>query len=103
MSDNANKLIQKITHAHSTPVTTAAYTELDAALDSDVKAMEIFDNSGETLILAYGAAGSEVVHLYIMPGGNGRIPIHFPKGVRLAVKAVSADTASGNLYINVWG
>lgn len=103
MSDNANKLIQKVTHAHSTPVTTSAYTQLDAALDGDVKVMEIFDSSGECLVLAYGAAGSEVDHCYVVPGGNGRIPILLPEGVRLSVKAVSADTASGSLYINMWG
>ena len=98
-----NKFKQKVTHAHSTPVTTSAYTELDAALDEDIKSIEIFDSSGECLVLAVGAAGSESDLCYIMPGGNGLIPILLNQGERLAVKAVSANTASGNLYINMWG
>jgi len=98
-----NKFRQKITHAHSTPVSTSAYTELDSALDSDVKSIEIFDSSGECLLLAVGAAGSEVDLCYVMPGGNGLIPILLNEGERLAVKAIGTATASGNLYINMWG
>jgi len=98
-----NKLIGKITHAHSTPIATGSYTELDAVLSDDVSHVEIFDSSGEALVIAFGAAGSEDDQFYVMPGGNGRIPLLMNKGIRISAKAIGTATASGNLYINMWG
>jgi hypothetical protein len=100
----ANKLIHIIRHVYSdTNVTTGAYVELDAVLSGDVKALEVFDSSGETMLFAYGAAGSEEDSFQIMPGGNGRIPFLMSKGVRLAVKAISGTASTGELTINLWG
>jgi hypothetical protein len=66
--------------------------------------IEIFDSSGQTMELSYGpAAGSEANLLYIVPGGNGRMPLTLAKGARLAIQAVSGNATGGELIINLWG
>lgn len=88
----------------STPVTTAAYTELIASVGGTaVTELEIFDSSGQTLVLAVGDSGSEADLLYIIPGGNGRIPVSIPAASRIAIKAVSADADSGEISVNFYG
>jgi hypothetical protein len=88
----------------STNVTTGAWTQLLAAVGStEIKEIEIFDSSGETLELGIGAEGSEVVKSYVIPGGNGRIPLQIPVLSRLAIRAVSATANSGELIINMYG
>lgn len=87
----------------SVNVTTAAYVELDDSLDGDTNDIEIFDSSGQTLVLALGPAGSEKDLMFIMPGGNGRIQCKLDLGLRLSVKAISANATSGELTINLWG
>jgi len=104
MSSKPGTLIQIVRNDYSsTNVTTGAYVELVSALGSGMSEIDIFDSSGNTMILAYGAAGSEVDWMHIMPGGNGRGLAHLPEGVRLSVKAVSANSTSGELTINIWG
>lgn len=86
----------------STNVTTSAYVELDSALDGDVSELEIFDSSGQTLVLAIGAAGSEQDQFYIPPGGLERQTSLLSSGQRLSIKAVSANATTGELIINMW-
>lgn len=87
----------------STNVTTGAYVELDASIDGDILEVEIFDSSGQTMVLALGAASAEDDMIYIMPGGNGRISLIINKLQRLSVKAVSGNATSGELTMNLWG
>lgn len=88
----------------SASVGTGAYTTLIADVGaSDVEEIEIFDSSGQTLVLAFGAAASEVDQMYILPGGNGRISLHIPAGTRVSVKAVSGTANSGELSVNFYG
>jgi hypothetical protein len=87
----------------TTSVTTAAYVQLVASVASSVKEIEIFDSSGESLVLALGASGSESDKVYVFPGGNGRIPLQMSVGQRLSIKAVSANATSGELLINFYG
>jgi hypothetical protein len=88
----------------STNVTTGAWVQLLASIGATaIKEIEIFDSSGETLELGVGAAGSEVSNSYIVPGGNGRIPMQIAALSRLSVKAVSATANSGELVINLYG
>lgn len=84
-------------------VTTAAYTQLIASTSSAVTELEIFDSSGQTLVLATGAAASEVDKLYIVPGGNGRIPVSIAASTRISIKAVSATADTGEIVINLIG
>jgi hypothetical protein len=93
-----------------TPVTTAAWVELDASMMTGIKKtrgdhigfVRIFDSSGQTLELGIGAAGSEARILLIEPGGNDNVPIFIPTGARLAIKAISADAVVGEIIINTW-
>jgi hypothetical protein len=86
----------------STNVTTAAYVQLIASTAAVTNKIEIFDSSGEALILAIGGAGSEVDQLYIFPGGNGAIDLAIPAASRVSVKAKTATANSGFLAINLY-
>lgn len=85
-------------------VTTAAYVQLIASTAAAISAAEIFDSSGQTMVLAIGPAAGEVDKLYIIPGGNDDIKkVAIPAGSRVSVKAVSADATVGELTINFMG
>jgi hypothetical protein len=86
----------------STNVTTGAYVQLVASLAAAVNEVEIFDSSGETLVIATGGAGSEVDQVYVFPGGNGRIPLAIASGARVSIKAVSANATAGEIAINFY-
>lgn len=82
-------------------VTTGAYVELIAATSADIYKLNIFDSSGQTMILATGAAASEVDLLYIPPGGfNAPMEIFIAAGTRLSIKALSATATSGEIVLN---
>ena len=99
----ANKKVFDIRNNYvTTPVTTAAIVQLSAAISHDVRAVEVFDSSGQAMELYYGPAGSEVSALKIIPGGNELRPLLLNKGMRLGVKAVSADATVGELTINFY-
>lgn len=85
-----------------TSVTTAAYTQLIASTSALVNKIEIFDSSGEAMILAVGGAGSEVDQLIIFPGGNGPVDLLIPSGSRISVKAKTATANSGFLAVNLY-
>lgn len=87
----------------SVNVTTAAYVQLVASLTSATKEIEIFDSSGQTLVLAVGAAASEVDQINIFPGGNGRVKLAIPAASRISIKAVSATASVGEIDINFYG
>ena len=86
----------------STNVTTAAYTQLLASTSAEVNEVEIFDSSGQTLFFSTGSAGSESDKIYIIPGGNGRIPLAIAAGTRVAIKAVSATANAGEISVNFY-
>lgn len=86
----------------STNVTTSAYVQLIASTANTANSIEIFDSSGQTLFLATGAAASEVNQVYIIPGGNGRIPLKIAAGTRISIKAVSATANTGEIDINLY-
>ena len=87
----------------TTSVTTGAYVQLIASMPAAVKEVEIFDSSGETLVLAVGGAGSEADKVYVFPGGNGRIPLQIAASARLSIKAVSNNATSGEFTANFYG
>ena len=84
----------------STPVTTSAYTQLVASTSAAVTHLSIFDSSGQGMILATGAAASEVVQLYIQPGG-GEYDLAIPSGTRIAIKALTATASNGYQLLNM--
>ncbi|SRR5579875_3078589 len=84
----------------STNVTTSAYVQLISSLPAAVNEVNIFDSSGQLLVLAVGAPGFEVDKLYITPGGTGTVDLAIPSGSRIAIKAVSANATTGFLAIS---
>lgn len=85
------------------PVTTSAYTELISSMPADVSEIYIFDSSGQTLVLALGAIGVEIDTSYVIPGGNGIIPLRVPSGERVSIKAVSANATVGEFSATFFG
>lgn len=86
----------------SVNVTTAAYVQLVASTTSATNLLQVFDSSGQTMIIAVGAAASEIDQCYIFPGGQGDIPLAIPAGSRVSVKAKTASATSGYLAINLF-
>jgi hypothetical protein len=96
-------VVDKLRHDYSSVnVTTGAYVQLIASTTGTIRKLEIFDSSGRTLVLATGAAASEVDLLYITPGGNGTITVTIASGTRLSIKAVSANATAGELVLNTY-
>lgn len=86
----------------STNITTSAYVQLIASTTSATKYIDIFDSSGQAMILAVGAAGSEVIQAYVPPGGDS-FSFAIPAGSRVAYKALTATASSGYLLLNLRG
>jgi len=83
-----------------TPVTTGAYVQLNAATVTAITYLSIFDSSGNPMILAVGAPGSEVDQIYVPPGGSvGGYSLYIPAGSRISYKALTTNSTSGNLII----
>jgi hypothetical protein len=96
--------INHVNNVYSTTnVTSSAYVQILASTSAAVSEVEIFDSSGQTLILATGAPGLEVDQVYITPGGNGRIPLAIATGTRVSVKALSTSATVGILLVNMYG
>lgn len=85
----------------STAVTTGAYVQLIASTPSIATQMEIFDSSGQTLKIAFGAPGSEVDQFLVFPGGNGLKDVKVPASTRVSIRAVSASATSGEIDLNL--
>lgn len=86
-----------------TNVLTSAYVQLIASTSEEITELDIFDSSGNIMVVAFGAVSSEVDQFYISPGGNGKLPVSIPAGTRVSVKAVSANSTVGDLIINFFG
>lgn len=86
----------------SVNVTTSAYVQLTASTASAITKLEIFDSSGSVLVLATGAAASEIDLLYIMPGGNGMVEVTVAASTRLSIKAIDTNATSGQIVINCY-
>ena len=83
----------------STSITTSAYVQLVASTSLLTNDLEIFDSSGQGMILATGASGSEVIQAYVPPGGMS-LKLQIPAGTRVAYKALTANATGGYLLIN---
>lgn len=88
------------TYDHSTPVTTAAYTQLIASTGYVISKLHIFDSSGKFLIIATGGAGAETDKIYLPPGGSDNpYEISIPAGTRISIKALDAATTTGRMVL----
>lgn len=97
---NTKAVVYRHTYSLSN-VTTGAYVQIIAATSSIIKEFEIFDSSGQELILAKGALGAEEIIALIPPGGMaGVASLTIAAGTRLSVIAASATANSGSLIFN---
>lgn len=83
----------------SVNITTGAYVQLVASTSNAINNIHIFDSSGQAMILAVGAAASEVIQLYVPPGGDS-YTLNIPAGSRIAYKALIATASSGYLLMS---
>lgn len=82
------------------PVSNAGYTELIASTTAAIRSMTWFESSGFPMVVAIGAAASEVDLFVVPPGGfNGRIPMNIPAGSRISIKELVSDAISANTFI----
>jgi len=84
----------------TTPVTTGAYVQLIASTPAVINYLYIFDSSGQTLEIAFGASGSEIPQFLVVPGGNGPVPVLIPLGTRVSIRDISATASVGEIDIN---
>lgn len=91
--------------ADVTSITTSAYTEFSSSCPAACSAIEVFNSTGVVLILATGAAASEVDTNYRIPpgGSSGVIPINLKKAVRIALKAADVAATTGQVLMNLFG
>lgn len=66
---------------------TTTWLELFASAPEKTNYIEIFDSTGEVMVLGLGASGSETFYLQILPGGNEHIPVRIDPGSRISLKA----------------
>lgn len=97
------KINQAYNDYSSVNVTTVAYVQLIASTSAAAKVIEIFDSSGQAMILAVGAAASEVDQFYIFPGGQGAVQLAIPASSRVSIKAKTANATSGYILVNTYG
>ena len=83
-------------------VGTATYVVISASLPSNVNIIDIFDSSGQTMVIATGGAGVEVQKAYIYPGGPGQIPLAIAAGTRVVYRAVSGTAVSGEINMTFY-
>jgi hypothetical protein len=85
-------------------VTTIAWRALGITAVGTEKVWKIFDSSGETMELGFGAPGAEAVVLTIPPGGIeiNDAWIAGMGGGAISVKALSATASSGELIVQAW-
>lgn len=86
----------------SVNVTTSAYVQLVASTTSAVRQLQIFDSSGQAMIIATGAAASEVDQIYVPPGG-GVFSLAIAASIRVSVKALTATANTGYLLVDYLG
>jgi hypothetical protein len=82
---------------------TTSYYEAVASLADDISKIAIYDTSGETIELAIGASGAEVVRLTIGPGCDQQLDVALSIGDRIAVRTVGSNATSGSLILNLIG
>lgn len=93
--------VSNITNDYSSVnVTTGAYVQLIASTSAEINRFHIFDSSGSALIIATGAAASEVDQFYIPPGGiDGAFDFNIASGTRVSIKALDTSATTGRLLL----
>jgi len=85
----------------TTNVTTAAYVQVISSVSYATNQVQIQDTSGQIMILALGAPGSEVDTWLIPSTFAGTVNVNIPAGSRVSLKAKTASATTGTFLINV--
>lgn len=90
--------------ASGTNITTGAYVQVIASVADNAYEVSIGNSTGKTLILAAGAAASEVDLIYIPPTGIQGQSLLIKQGERLSLKCQTPGGATlGEVSINLFG
>lgn len=94
-----------LTITGSTPIATAAWTQLTASLAKAAAGFQIINTTNRILRIGVGGAGQEQeIPFYVGPGITSPvISQDFAKGARISARALGADTSSGDLVVNFLG
>jgi hypothetical protein len=85
-------------------INTSAYLEVFSTIGLvAAKRMQVFLSSGTPILLAFGAAASEVDKKIVVPGENVVYDFDIPAGTRVSAKAIGSNITSGQLIINLFG
>lgn len=80
-----------------------SWTEIFASTGETVRAIEIFDATGEIALVASGAAASEVVEFRVIPGGNGLNYFQIDETTRVSLRYESTlPAANSDTVINFY-
>jgi hypothetical protein len=82
---------------------TTSYFQVVASTAAAVSKIANYDTSGETIELALGGSGSEVVKMILGPGNDQYLDIDIPAGSRIAVRTVGSNASAGSLVLNLIG
>jgi multisubunit Na+/H+ antiporter MnhC subunit len=98
----------------ATNVTASAYVTAVSSFSKAIKGIEVFNSGINPVVLAVGAASSEVDQIVIPGGGSAAYtvpavgpaavfhPIAVSQGQRLSVKALNSTNSAGELIINAF-
>lgn len=85
-----------------TPVTTGAWVTISASLPNGASSVNIFDSSGQTMLLGRFLTGcvTLISSIIIPPGGQGQAPYPLVAGDCIRLRALSALANAGENDIN---
>jgi len=82
---------------------TISYFQVVASTADAIDRIAMYETTGETIQLAIGGSGSEVLKLTIGPGCDQIIDVNIPAGSRIAVRTVGSNATAGSLILNMVG
>lgn len=105
MNYGALKPVLALNLAGSTPIATAAWTELTASLAKSAAAFQIINTTDRILRIAVGAAAQEKeIPFYVNAGEVSPVILNdFARGSRISARALGSDTTTGDLVVNFLG
>lgn len=81
-----------------TNVATSSFVQVSSGILGTCTEVDIFDSSGQTLFLGV----NDIPKIYVVPGGNGRLPISITAGSAVSLKAVSSTATAGEFDLNCY-
>lgn len=104
MSDRGNKSVQHYEQDMGTNNLDATYDQVSASLAQDVAKVRLSSSVAVNVLLAVGAAASEVVQctLCVPANGSTESQVLLNKGARVAIKSLTGTVLSGVLALDLY-